>query len=491
MPWRWVSVAVAMRPLLRGAVALLAASLTVMAARRAQADEPIAASEPRLLDETAEVTSVVDAFDREDPFDLHIYAGFIQRWKRADIHRETELNQPGLTTGGFVANTENIARYSQDQSILNVGADIGIFRDLALIFRLPIILSDSRGLADLDGSTKNPQRLQDPTGAPLFQVPFQSPTRSGIDYFAVGIDWAIINQQRNWTKPTWVIGLEGRFGIGSPLHACNGTGGGTPSCPNPANLTDTTTRSPGISRAMYGLDAKTVISRRFGYVEPYTGFEALFEFPRSDSDFGSAVNPSDIKGALVSTPPIIGTFTLGMELIPWERREAFQRLVFDLRIQGIYNSPGRDYSELFDALGSSLAPTLRAPNAGAYTSDGNGHSIADKTTPPVYFTGITDQAAYGAFAAHASVTWQAGEYVKFAVGGGVRFNESHVVTAADPCNPGITATAATAGPCTTTSGQLTGIPDPNYHAIIDTPGRRFSVDNTVIGQFNVSATVMF
>ena len=42
-----------------------------------------------------------------------------------------------------------------------------------------------------------------------------------------------------------------------------------------------------------------------------------------------------------------------------------------------------------------------------------------------------------------------------------------------------------------TNNTLTGIPDPNYRAIIDTPGRRFSVDNTVIGTFNVSATVMF
>ena len=139
--------------------------------------------------------------------DLHISAGFIQRWKRADIHRETELAQPGLTTGGFVANTENVAKYMQDLSILDIRADVGLFHDLALVFRLPVILSNSQSMEDLDGSTKNPQRLQDPTGAQLFSVPFKSPTRSGIDYFAVGLDWAVLNQQRNYTKPTWVIGV--------------------------------------------------------------------------------------------------------------------------------------------------------------------------------------------------------------------------------------------------------------------------------------------
>ncbi len=475
----------------RGALLGFAAALAfATSSRSARADEPIAATEPRLLDETAEITSVVDAFDRNDPFDLHLSVGFVQQWKRADIHRESELNQPGLSTGGFVANTENIAKYMQDLSVLDLRADVGIFRDLALIFRLPIILSNSQSLGDLDGSSKNPQRLQDPTGTALFPVPFTSPTRSGIDYFAVGLDWAMLNQQRDWTKPTWVLGVEGRFGVGDPLHACNATSG-TNVCPIPSDHTSTNYRSPGVSRAMYSLDVRTVISKRFGYVEPYTGIEALFEFPRSDSDFGTAVNPGDLKGALVSMPPVVGTFTLGMEWIPWERREAFQRLVFDFRVQGIYNSPGRDYSELFDALGSSNAPTLTQPNAGGYTAGPGGTSVVDKTQPPVYFTGITEQAAYGAFNALMSVTWQAGEYVKFGVGGGVRFNESHVVTAADPCNPGIPATPDTAGPCKTTNGQITGVPNPNFRAIIDTPGRRFSVDNTVIGAFNVTATVMF
>lgn len=458
--------------------------------RVARADEPVAASEPRLLDETAEVTAVADAFDRDNPFDLHIYAAFSQRWKRADIHRETSLSQPGLSTGGFVANTENVARFTQDTSVLDVGADIGIFRDLALVVRMPIVLSDSRSLGNLDGSSKNPQRLQDPTGAQLFSVPFKSPTRSGIDYLAVALDWAPANQQRDPTKPTWVLGVEGRFPIGAPLHACSAAQSG---CPVPSDYSQLT-RDPGVSTAMWGVDAKTVISKRFGYVEPYTGFEALFSFPRSDSDMGTAVNPSEIKGALVSLPPIIGTFTIGMEWIPWERREAFQRLVFDVRAQGMYSSPGRVYSELFDALGTSDAPTLTQPNAGAYTAGASGGSVRDTSVPPVYFTGITDSAAFGAFGASARVVWQAGEYVKFGVGGGVRFDQGHTITAADPCNPGYSSTIGTAGPCTVTTGGTTvttGLPNPNYRAVIDTPGRRFTVDNTVIGNFNVSATLMF
>src|SRR5262245_17072825 len=102
----------------------------------AHAEEPVAASEPRLMSETGEITSVVDAFDKDDPFDLNLTVGFRQSWKHSNIRRETALFQPGLSTGGFVARTENIASYSQSTSTLDIGADVGIFRDLALTLRL-------------------------------------------------------------------------------------------------------------------------------------------------------------------------------------------------------------------------------------------------------------------------------------------------------------------------------------------------------------------
>src|ERR1700722_3831130 len=107
-----------------GVVAALAApSISSIA----HAEEPIAAGEPRLMSETAEVTSVVDAFDDDDPFDLNLPLGFQQPWKSTNIRRETNLNQPGLSTGGFTAATENVASYSQSTSTLNMGADVGIY----------------------------------------------------------------------------------------------------------------------------------------------------------------------------------------------------------------------------------------------------------------------------------------------------------------------------------------------------------------------------
>lgn len=458
----------------------------------AAAAEPVAAAEPRLLSETAEMTTVADGFDRSSgfPFEVNLTLGFRYTRKTANIRRESALFQPGLSTGGFAASTENVARYSENRSILDLGADIGLYKDLALVLRLPVILSDSRELSDLDGSSRNPQRLQDPAGGQLFRVPFRSPTRSGIDYFQVGLNYALTNQQRQPTMPTWVIGIEGRFGVGPRLHACNDDG--AVKCPDPSNPSQS--RDPGISRGTNAVAFHTIVSRRIGYLEPYAGFRFDAEFPQASSDFNRT---DDLQGVLLNRPPLVGTFTLGSEVIPWERRDQFQRVVLDLRGRMAYHSPGRDYSELFDALGSSTAASLRSGNAATYVRGPDGvTSVADPNGQRVFFTGITDQQAFTTFGGMTQVTWQAGEFIKFSAGFGLTFIQSHFLSSAEACNPDFKGNIDAAGPCKGASGgsglqPVTGIPNPNHRAVIDAPGRRFSVDDAAIIDLFLSGIVMF
>ena len=464
--------------------------------RTATADEPIAAREPRLMSENAEVTRVPDAFDKNNPFDLDLVLGFMQSWKNAKIHRESQLNQAGLATGGFIPATANIASYSSTTSTLLVGADVGLYHDLAFVFRMPIILAWAQSLGDLNGSAAvAPQLLQDPAGGQLFSVPFSSPTRSGVDYISTGFDWAITNQLRDESKPTWVIGIEGRLPVGTPLHACNANpAAGTPQCPDPSDPTNAAlNRSPGISRGMDSIIVKTVWSRRFGYVDPYSGFWFQADIPTDGSDFAKW-NPVN---NLERTPPLLGSFALGLEVVPYEAREQFQRVSAHFRFKGTYHSPGRDYSELFDALGSSQAPSLRTPNPATWSLNPNAGMAGQPQSIPtpggqqIYFTGITEQQAYGSFALSASATWQAGEYIKFTAGSTFTYAQSHLVTAADTCNPSILA-AAQAGPCRNiVTGQVQGVPNPDHHDIIDLPGHRFSVDDTTIVDLFITGVVMF
>jgi hypothetical protein len=178
-------------------------------------------SEPSVLREPSEVVQVVDAFDDDDLFDLHLSLGYQSTWKSAKILRESSLTDAGFSDGGFSRANLNVAEYSSRISRLNTRADVGLYKDLALVIRLPIVLSDDRELKGLSGSEKNQSfALAGAPGEQLFQLPFKSPTRSGVEYLAIGLDASPMNQARDSTKPTWLIGIEGRFDVSEPMHAC-------------------------------------------------------------------------------------------------------------------------------------------------------------------------------------------------------------------------------------------------------------------------------
>jgi hypothetical protein len=512
----------------------------------ASAEEPRKVSEPSVLREPAEVVQVVDAFDDDDLFDLHLSLGYETKWRSSKILRESSLTDAGFSDGGYSRASLSVAEYEQRISRLNTRADIGVYKDVALVVRLPIILSDDRELKGLNGSQNNQSFvLQGAPGEQLFRLPFKSPTRSGIEYLALGLDVAPMNQARDKTKPTWVMGIEGRFDVSEPMHACNasrqglnrnsyvdttdgstggtamldpaaaqvecanysdinrnGVGGEYPAVETGGSLEGTFSggRKAGVSRGVTGLQFHTFVSRRVKYIEPYGGFRALFEFQNESSDYGA----TDLQGSLVNHPPLRGSMIFGLNVIPWEVRDAFQRLNFDVRFTGTYVSEGRDYSELFDALGSSDAPTLRYPNYDQYQLR-NPDAPYNETTNPskvnprsqkVYFTGLTDVQQHGVYTLSTSLTWQAGQYVKFNVGGSYTITQAHFITFDQACNPDFAGNLGKAGPCKATRANATtpaasGIPNPNYRKTINDPGRRFKVSDASDFDAWVNATVMF
>ena len=469
--------------------------------------------------ESGEVTNVIDAFDDTDPFDLNISLGFQYATKSARILRETSIYEPGLTTGGYTSNMMNVAKYSEKTSRLIPQLDVGLYKDLALYFKVPIVLSNSRGLAPIDGTDgAAPTVLAGAPGEALAAVPFQSPTRSGVEYLGLGLNVDIFNEARDPSKPTWLFGAEGRFSVGTPLHACNANpAAGEVQCADPSDVnrngqTDSGLiggqnqqlegagigeRTPGITRGTHALEVHTIMSKRVKYIEPYGGFSALFEFAQSSSDFGM----SDQDGTLVNHPPYVGTITLGMMIIPWENREAFGRLTFDLRFTGDYISEGRDYSEMFDALGSSNAASLRTPEWARFTDNCPGgscdpKSVVDLGSPKTYFTGLSVVEAHGSYRGSGSVTWQAGEYFKLTAGIGFRFDQAHGISHDQPCNPDKKDNIGASGPChsgdeSTGPISATGIPNPAYRPTINEVGRRFFVDESWTFDFFANGVVMF
>jgi hypothetical protein len=503
----------------------------------ANADEPRKATEPLVLADSAiNLLQIADSFDTFDDFDLNVSLGFEHSARRAPIFRENNINQAGLTSGGYLSDNMNVATYEETTNRLIPGLDIGIYKDVALKLRLPIILSNTRRLKDLDGSTdaganEVPVALVGMPGEPLFSVPFDSPTRSGIEYLAVGLDFGLMNQWRDPSKPTWVFGVEGRFNVSEPMHACNANPApGQVECADPSDINRNGTadpdpsftdsegnqrslegtgfsgsRNPGVSRGTTALEGHTYVSKRIKYIEPYGGVSAMFEFPTGSSDYGQ----TDLEGSLVNHPPLRGSLLVGIGVIPWEVREKFQRISFDFRFKGTYVSEGRDYSELFDALGSSDARSLRNPNFSEYTAnldngnvDNHEPSVVDTESQRVYFTGLTDVQQHGEYKLTAQFTWQAGEYVKFDLGGGWEIIQAHNITFDQGCNPDFKGDPTKSGPCKTNVGGdgsegnpeawvANGIPNPSNRKVINDPGRRFRVGTSQGYEAWLRAVVMF
>lgn len=483
---------------------------TLALPNRAQAEEPRLVSEPYLLAEPAEVTQVVDAFDEGDPFDLNLSIGYQFSQLGSSILRET----------GESGKSSKVAQYRETTHRLLTRADIGLYHDIALVVRVPIILANDRKLEG-SGSAENQQlgTAGSPSDTvPLFGLPFNSPTRSGIEYLALGLDFGILNQYRDSSKPTWVFGFEGRFDVSSPMHACNNApASGQLSCADPSDVnrdgTYTTyaesdgvplenstfkNRDKGVSRGTTGLEIHTLLSKRIKYIEPYAGLKFLAEFPTSDSDYGL----TNFESSLVNKPPLEGTIIVGLSVIPWEVRNAHQRATLDFRFSSTYRSEGRDYSELFDALGSSEAASLRRPVWSEYQASANGNSVVNTDSERVYVTGLTDVQQHVKNRLSTEFVWQAAKYVKFGAGLGYTMVQSHYLTYDQACNASVTSDEDKSGPCrkdSVTSGgtvdssdfRVTGIPNPNYRSSINAVGHRYRVDDSSLLDGWLSATVMF
>lgn len=459
-----------------------------------------------LLSEPARFVDVVDSFDDGSTFSFRLSAGYTYQRRTASIQREARVSD--ALTGMGQVQFRDVGQYVESTSTLLVNAELGLFHDLALTFGLPIIVSNSRELrapespgpndgnnALLDGWT------QDGRATGLFSVPFRAPDRAGIDQVRVGLAWSILNQQRDRTKPTWTIRAEWRPPVGDVLHACNADAPpGTAQCPLPSSIPNIpagtvaatgaaarpgTAGSPGISRGLHGIYFQTAVARRIGFFEPYAGLDILAEFPLRSTPFRYFDTP---YGQLASYPPITSTLTIGAEVIPWENRETWQRFAIDLRVRGTYRSQGRDYSPLYDALGSSLSRPLNDPGCPSNVRGADGSCQAGRD---VYFDGLTTVQSYVTIASQLSLSIQPVKFFRLDLGGGISWASQHLITATDACNPGETVPSAHPewrGGCVNDSA-----PDPTHRPVIDQPGGRFRSTNEMTYDFfaNLSFTPRF
>ena len=481
-----------------GRGALLVLGLAGCISARARADDERLV----LMREPTPYTDVIDAAEPHDRFDLNAHLGYERSVDRGVIQREH--TEQGERRRSSVANSEH------KRSQLMLGVDVGLWKDMMAFARVPLVLSDDRSVSLLSGqqAARGGTLLTDPGdfgggSSTLFSLPTDSPTRAGFDYLGLGGAVALTNQERKPWLPTWLVSVEGRRAIGGLMRPCK-VGDNGPVCGMPSgqdgDFSASLPASSGVSRGVSAFALETRVSKRFRYFEPYAGLGALVEWASSARKFFQP--GGDLKGYAQKAPGRQIMATLGTEFIPWEHKGRFQRVAIDARLGATYFTRGRDYSVLYDALGTSSHGALARPNyEGVRSFDAEADADAQRSVcsdandsdcyvgKRVPFNGLTDVGSRVRYGGRLGLDIRAARYVRFAFGTGLQWVTSHTLTGADACNGDENSGARSTS---TTGSSCDGHPsNPAHRPTIDLPGRRFWMTSEFIFDVYASATAQF
>jgi hypothetical protein len=440
--------------------------------------------------DAAEVTDVASAFDDDNPFDFRFRVRYDHSEKRAQIKREFE----GLPNQTAIATLRDLA-YAASNDALTLRAEVGLFRDLMLQVELPIFLQqvESYSFDQLEGAAcrfppdpvpncvnaSNSTTIADglapatgydaqhngvglPMGALLFRGVQRGALGGGgldaLDTFNFGLTWAPVSQKRDDTKPTWVLAFEPQISVGNIKTFDR-------SRPN---------ANHGVSEGIHRLVARTAISHRWRWVDPYLGFWYMYPIARNDSlfiDYGPSQR--------LKNPMQQGGTQFGIELVPFERRHQGHKVAVDLRgrIEGHFS--GRGYSEAWELLAS--APPLQCDMAQAGFNPACNPMLTTNPYQGKAFTGITTIENYATLGADVALVAQAGQHFRFRTSFEYTHDQSHLITGDDIGVP-------------TTSSNRVMSPNefnPAYRAVIDQVGRRYRVDNVDVFNFSFWAQLQF
>jgi hypothetical protein len=399
--------------------------------------------------QAAEATRVVSAGHRTDQYlDANLSVAWSHDGKSAAILRELE-NQSG---GGRILLVRDLA-YRQSRDTLTLRVDAGLFHDLSVYAVLPVVVDDSRAIDFHGGGNcdpalaaacvdeKNATILSDgilPSSNAGFgwdsehnrsyqrpsETVFRGPSRRGIEYLGLGARYAIFNQTRNNVKPTWIVGLESRFAVGSDQQF------------DLANATKNRAVGPGYHQYVLS----TVFSRRFETIDPYLGM--WYMMPHAPK--GSIFRRYALGTGKFSQPQHqVGT-EFGVEIQAWEHPGAVQRINIEARGRLGLRLDGLAQSEFWEPLsGLSTCPGTPASCRMDVDRDLTGDGKIDPNP------GVVRSPAYGLAGGDIGLNVLVGRHVRFRGLCGMTFEQSRFLTDAGSGNE-----------------------------LYDAPGRRFYIDDS-------------
>jgi hypothetical protein len=321
----------------------------------------------------AEITHVESA-ETDHPFAVQISLRWDRAAERARISRER------AEPDGTVKDATEL-RYTRTRNDLVTRLAVALYQDLELHAELPQSLGDDvgwrygtrGGFSVRDDSTIENNAI-DAMGQPcavrpcaLFPVAPESSVFHGgrLGDLEIGLAWAIFNDRRDDTKPTWVVGLDVTLPTASRY--------------DPASGRDADWRSPyavethrgPTGEKVWKWDLSTTLSRRIGALDPYFRAHVTGMVPSNETYSNcdhaaelAARSPAQMTLAgseNCATPewevdadarlPFVAGLTFGTELVPFEDPREDQKVAVDVRLFADYTSRSRFYNELTDASG--------------------------------------------------------------------------------------------------------------------------------------------
>ncbi len=408
----------------------------------------------------AEITRVATAFEAKNPFDVNLDVGFSRTWRQGNIVRESH------PPSGGIADVLEL-HYSEMTNQLPMRAAVGLYHDLELHVSTALVFSDQKSWSYTGGTTEASSTIFNnvldkrctpgPTCTPLasaqpiFAVPGSS-YRAGLGDVVVGFSWAPLSDQKDDTKPKWVVSLDYQIP--------------TAMVDNPAQST-TPSATGGIGDKVHRFNLSTALSKRLGAVDPYIKFSYSLPVQASGSwnncNAGGAqlaypencgVGPWTPKETGIKPQHLAGVL-FGAEFYLYDAPEKHQRVGIDIQLGGTWVGEGRIPNELSDALGKLL-----------YTED--------------HFT----------LGGQVGVYARAAEAVQLRLNASLYHDTEHFLTN-EPIGRDLGGKCPAGGPACIDTGNGSKELSPNFDFRYDLPGRRFRISQVTVFQAMATGAISF
>jgi hypothetical protein len=440
-------------------------------------------------------SEVTSSLDDDDKFDLHISLDYDYVIRKSSVMRE----RVGETSGDSIPVSRDLV-FSQTSHTITPRAELGIYKNVALTFGLPIVVLDARQLeldqtdtpcefsdspgticVDRDNSTTIRDGLlstsgfdaTDPgTGFPgSGALIFRGADRKGLDQVHLGIVVAPMSQEKDDTKPTWKLGAELRVSVGK-VKVFDADD------PESAN---------GVSSGVHELMLSTSVAKRVHWAEPF--FEAWWLVPMAakagspfhdDPGFGSkSIGKQQQAGA-----------RFGFEAVPLDRGPDRQKVSLEFSGNLTGHFEGREYSEMWEVFALAGDSTRGGPLI--LDSDPVDPGMQAQSHP-----GISNIENYLEGGGRGGLHVDLGPLVHISVLGELTYETRHVISFADAGKDRDTCGAGEVegDDCEASANEVvnpgTVEVNPLHVPIIDLVGHRYLSDSAVNVRVGVEARILF